>query len=556
MNCALRVSPVPSWVSEQSLGAKLLASGVVFEAVFKKKKRVFAVVTFSCPEHKEEAQRLISQGLVDLGFKESKAPASITVRDAEYVALSRTKEKRMKRLRDDEESDKPKKPKLPVEVKDVRDFTTPLWKLAYEEQLVLKKEQVEKKLRFIAKEMTKTYRDDPEVVLPAYPDELLCSIDEVYACPEPVGYRNKMAFTIAKGFHSDLVVGFQAGKFLESGGSVIAAEPDECINIPQVSKDIAKLVQNFLCSSSQKVHFRSGNDVESSGYWRALLVRVSSKNREMLVLIQVDPKGFIAQTNAEEELIALKHEFVQVLQNWAKAQQESNSYSIVSILWQEYSGCSNAAPFDLPSEILYGQSYLTDSLCGMNFRVQADSFFQVNNSSAEILYNLAGSWLNLDPSRSVLLDVCCGTGTIGLLLSSKCKKVLGLEVVPAAIQDAKFNAELNGVGNCEYILGKCEDTLDDALLQLVGPEDQVCGVVDPPRSGLHKSVIRALRSCSQLKELVYISCNYNAMPNDILALIRPDKGKRGGDAFNVDKVSIVDLFPHTEHCEVIVKLSR
>ncbi|KAJ3052904.1 tRNA methyltransferase 2 [Rhizophlyctis rosea] len=155
----------------------------------------------------------------------------------------------------------------------------------------------------------------------------------------------------------------------------------------------------------------------------------------------------------------------------------------------------------------------------------------------------------------VLLDLCCGTGTIGITMASKVKRVIGVEMVKAAIDDAKFNATLNGVNNVEYYCGKVEDVIQK-VLSTVEDEDEVVAVLDPPRAGVHADVIKAVRNRLDVKRIVFVSCDANAAFQNFVDLMRPESNKFKHRPFRMTRLQPVDLFPHTKHCELVVEFTR
>jgi tRNA (uracil-5-)-methyltransferase len=172
------------------------------------------------------------------------------------------------------------------------------------------------------------------------------------------------------------------------------------------------------------------------------------------------------------------------------------------------------------------------------FRISPSAFFQINTPATELLYSKVRDWCSLDtielpkqvlkeenqgdieeakhdqsePNSEpgvVLLDLCCGTGTIGLTMASKVKKVVGVEMVAAAIEDAKFNAQANNVENVIYIAAKVEDAIKEVFAKHVSPGDAVVAVLDPPRTGVSNSVIQAIRACNGIDRVIYISCDFS-----------------------------------------------
>jgi len=138
-----------------------------------------------------------------------------------------------------------------------------------------------------------------------------------------------------------------------------------------------------------------------------------------------------------------------------------------------------------PCDLLLGERFIEETLLGKRFRISPTSFFQTNTRAAEVLYTAIGDCCTEGDSETILLDLCCGTGTIGLTLASRVKKVIGVEMVEEAIADAKLNAALNGIQNVEYHCSKVEDVIDE-IIKSAG-SSPIVAVVDPPRNGLRKS---------------------------------------------------------------------
>ncbi|KAF6723544.1 tRNA (uracil-5-)-methyltransferase-like protein A [Oryzias melastigma] len=174
-------------------------------------------------------------------------------------------------------------------------------------------------------------------------------------------------------------------------------------------------------------------------------------------------------------------------------------------------------PEDLPCELVAGESCIHEELLSLKFRISPHSFFQVNTAAAEVLYSTVGDWAQLDQDSTVL-DVCCGTGTIGISLAKRVKKVIGIELCQEAVEDAKVNAKLNGLSNVEFHCGRAEDVFPDILNALVSPN--LTAVVDPPRAGLHPKVVLAIRRAEHLKRLVYVACNAKAAMTNFIRSVQ------------------------------------
>ncbi|MCL2487986.1 MAG: 23S rRNA (uracil(1939)-C(5))-methyltransferase RlmD [Oscillospiraceae bacterium] len=193
--------------------------------------------------------------------------------------------------------------------------------------------------------------------------------------------------------------------------------------------------------------------------------------------------------------------------------------------------------------LLWGEEALTDELCGLRFRLSPDSFYQVNHGQAERLYRLTGEAAQLKKTDT-LLDLYCGTGTIGLSLAGQVKRLIGVESVPAAVEDARKNAVNNNIDNARFI---CADAAEAAKqLPAEGIRPDVV-IVDPPRKGCSPETLEAVAAMAP-RRLVYVSCNPATLARDV-ALIRPH-------GYTVIQVTPVDMFPRTAHVECVAGLQR
>lgn len=204
-------------------------------------------------------------------------------------------------------------------------------------------------------------------------------------------------------------------------------------------------------------------------------------------------------------------------------------------------------------------------MLGFKFRISPDAFFQVNQAAAEVLYSTVRDLCV--PQQSVqengakvgtLLDVCCGTGAIGITTSPKVDRVIGIELIEQAVEDAQHNASLNNALNCKFIPGKAEVVLPGLVSQL-DSRDPVVAVVNPSRAGLHHKVVRALRNQPDIRRLVFVSCKPDGevMRNFRELCCAPDQQKKlTGEAFSPSLAQPVDMFPHTAHCELVLLFER
>ena len=193
--------------------------------------------------------------------------------------------------------------------------------------------------------------------------------------------------------------------------------------------------------------------------------------------------------------------------------------------------------------LLYGKETIEDTIGQFHFQISPQSFFQVNNEQAEVLYAKALEYAGLTGKEQVA-DVYCGIGTISLYLAQKAESVIGIESVAQAIQDAKENAKANGVENCTFVAAKAEEWLPKWVKK--GNKLDVA-IIDPPRKGCEPPALDALIS-SEAETIVYVSCNPSTLARDVKYLCE--------NGYTLEKVQPVDLFPQTFHCECVAKLTK
>jgi len=260
---------------------------------------------------------------------------------------------------------------------------------------------------------------------------------------------------------------------------------------------------------------------------------------------------------------------------------------VTSIYFQEYDGLSNPRP-EHPVQHVYGSLAMKERLGQCHFQISPGAFFQVNTEGAEVLYNIAVQSVKeitcaggAKPENTLLFDVCCGTGTIGLtcMKEGAVGKVIGVDISEPAIRDAIVNAELNGYkhkpkhngdtdedkdietkntsSNTKFIASRAELVLANELRAVKDDDDMVIAVVDPAREGLHNDVIKALRSNEGIQRLVYVSCNPSGtLVKDASMLCGPPTKKYPGTPFKPTFAQPVDMFPLTNHCEMVMVFDR
>lgn len=207
---------------------------------------------------------------------------------------------------------------------------------------------------------------------------------------------------------------------------------------------------------------------------------------------------------------------------------------------------------------MFGPGYLEDKIGEVTFQISPQSFFQVNPSQTEVLYKKALEFAGLTGHETVW-DLYCGIGTISLFLARSAKKVYGVEIIPAAIEDARGNAARNGLDNTEFFVGKAEEVLPEWYEKRDSKEERHADVivVDPPRKGCD-SVLLDTITAMHPDRIVYVSCDSATLARDLKYLTEKvcSEGKEGEYRYQVEKVQPVDMFPWSAHVETVVLLSK
>ena len=190
-----------------------------------------------------------------------------------------------------------------------------------------------------------------------------------------------------------------------------------------------------------------------------------------------------------------------------------------------------------------GRDYIEERMENLTFRIGAKSFYQTNSEQAYELYTVARRMADLT-GNELVYDLYTGTGTIANFVASRARKVVGIEYVPEAIEDAKLNSQVNGIDNTIFYAGDMKDILTDDFVALHGRPDVM--IIDPPRAGMHTDVVNVIMR-AEPERIVYVSCNPATQARDIALL---------DSKYKVIEVQPVDMFPHTHHVENVVRLDR
>ena len=326
------------------------------------------------------------------------------------------------------------------------------------------------------------------------------------------GYRNKVQFPVQEQ-DGRPVAGFFSGKTHR----VIPVR--HC----RIQPDCADAIRGAVLAWMEQYHIRAYDEQTHTGYIRHIYIRFGAESGQILVCIVAN----CAQLPKKKQLVA------------ALLAAEPGITTIV------ISPNTKKGNTVLGTEFhpLYGDGTITDTLCGLQFRLSAPAFYQVNHAQAERLYEKAVQLAGLTGNETVL-DLYCGTGTITLCLARHAKKAIGVEIVPQAIEDAKFNAAQNGMENAEFF---CMDAGQAAKMLADRRTRPDVIVVDPPRKGVSADVIEAISAMAP-QRVVYVSCDPATLARDLKLLTAAGYTLQTAEAF--------DLFPRCAHVETVVLLSQ
>ncbi|CUG93427.1 tRNA (Uracil-5-)-methyltransferase, putative, partial [Bodo saltans] len=239
-----------------------------------------------------------------------------------------------------------------------------------------------------------------------------------------------------------------------------------------------------------------------------------------MLCMELDPTSLPAGLVFQEAVVPMIIASYTSADTLAALQAVQSTARVVSIQYYVHTGTASPQ-FDAQRTVIYGAPALTESLMGLSFDLSPAAFFQVNTPAFEDLLHRVHQVANLN-KNTVLLDLCCGTGTIGLCLARHVKRVIGIELISSAVDNARINATRNNITNATFLAGRIENLLPDVINSL-STEDRtdVVAILDPPRAGVHNTVIKWIRSTESIRRAVYISCEQKALENDCPGFTKP-----------------------------------
>ena len=386
--------------------------------------------------------------------------------------------------------------------------------LPYDKQLHYKQKQVSDNLQRIAK-----------VPLPP--------MMPIAGCDETRYYRNKMEYTFATKrfvpdaeFHEwrkqqalgndyDVNKGGAAG-FHVKGMFDRVVEIETC----HLQAEPTNAIRNAIAAYAHQKNWLFYDIREHTGWLRTMQVRMATTGELMVNIVL----GY-EDVDMREELL-----------NYVL-----RSFPQITTLLYTINTKRNDSLFDLHPQVYYGKGFIIEQLEKFRFKIGPKSFFQTNSRQAEKLYQVTRDFAGLNGTQ-VVYDLYCGTGSIGIFVSNLARKIVGVEVVAEAIDDARENATMNGIEHASFYAGDVIDICDDAFFAENGRPDVV--ITDPPRAGMHEKLVQKLLEIAA-PVVVYVSCNPATQARDLSLL---------GEKYTVEKIQPVDMFPHTLHIENVVQL--
>ncbi len=379
--------------------------------------------------------------------------------------------------------------------------------LPYPEQLRFKQKQVEDQLSRIGR-----------VELPP--------VEPILGSEQTEFYRNKLEFTFS---HKR----WMTREEVEAGGEIADPEAlgfhipgmfDKVLDIrrcwlqPDPSNPIRLEVKRFCLENGYEFYDMR----EHRGVMRNLVIRTASTGEVMVIAV-------FARDDREKIALLLDH--------------LATKFPEITSLMYVVNTKLNDTFGDLEVRLWRGRDHIFEEMEGLRFKIGPKSFYQTNSAQALRLYRVAREFAELTGGETVY-DLYTGTGTIANFVARQCGKVVGVEYVPEAIEDAKVNSAINGIGNTVFYAGDMKDVLSDSFIAENGRPDVV--ILDPPRAGIHPDVAETILR-AEPRRIVYVSCNPATQARDIALL---------DGLYRVERVQPVDMFPHTHHVENVVKLSR
>lgn len=338
-------------------------------------------------------------------------------------------------------------------------------------------------------------------------------VRRIIGMESPYHYRNKVQAAFGRTKSGKTVSG------VYQSGSHRIVNVDDCMIQDEKANKIIEDIRSLL----PKFRITVYDEYRRSGFLRHVLVKRGFSSGEIMVVIVGSDSYFPMKKKFTKSLLELHPDITTVILS-------INPKETTLVLGDR-------------EEILYGGGHITDTLCGLEFSISAKSFYQINPVQTEKLYSLAVEYAGLNEKMTVL-DAYCGIGTIGMVAAKTAGSVTGVELNPEAVKDAIANAKMNGMKNIRFYCADAGDFMEEAAKEGAKPD---VVFMDPPRSGSSRKFIKSLLIASPQK-IIYISCNPETLARDLELICA------GG--YKAEKITPVDMFPHTNHVETVVLMSK
>ena len=382
-----------------------------------------------------------------------------------------------------------------------------LQQVSYEKQLAYKEDKVKNCLTRIGGFKVASVLEK-ETSLPG-----AIQLEPIVGMEEPYYYRNKAQFPVGINKEGHVSTGFYAART----HSII--ETTDCLIQAKENNELLTVVRDFL----EEYHISIYDEISHKGLVRHILTRVGFSTKEIMVCLVINGDSLPHKEVLIERLSKIPH--------------------MTSICININTEKTNVILGD-KVKTLWGQPYITDFIGDVKFRISPLSFFQVNPLQTLKLYQQALDYADLQGDE-IVWDLYCGIGTISLFLARKAKQVYGVEIVPQAIEDAKINAELNGIENAQFYVGAAEEIVPQKYKEEGIYADVI--MIDPPRKGCVQSLLDTIVAMAP-KKVVYVSCDPATLARDLKYLAE--------HGYEVKKARPVDMFGHSPHVETVALLSK
>ncbi len=340
------------------------------------------------------------------------------------------------------------------------------------------------------------------------------NFDEMVGAENENHYRNKAQIPVGADSNNDMIYGFYAYK------SHRIIPNNECLLQPKIFIEVLKIIEQW----SKVFNPQPYNEAIHKGKLRNIYIRYSQRNKELMVCLVVNGNGL----KGENELAQMLNDNIRVFK---------------SLIINTNTEKTNVI-FGSKCRTVFGSDFIIDNLCGLDFKISPLSFFQVNTQQAEKLYNKVKEYANVS-KNDILLDLYCGTGTIGLTMAKDCKTLIGVEIIKEAVENAYENAKINGISNAKFICGDATIATETLKNENIKPN---VVIIDPPRKGCDKELLEIIANMN-VDKLIYVSCDPATLSRDVKILAQNYN-------FKLEKISSLDLFPRTSHVECVALMSR